>query len=93
MTHQDTAKSPTGKGIGTFLDKLDTGHVLTLVGVLFLLDLAIPDPLPFVDEIFLGALALLVARWQSRRKAPGKQATWPGPGAQKPPRKNVTETG
>lgn len=53
-----------------------------VVGSLFILDVLIPDFLPFVDEIILGVVTILIARWQSRRAEP--QA------ASKPPPKNVT---
>ena len=38
--------------------------------VLFVLDVLIPDFVPFVDEILLGLLALLLGSWKrSRREA------------------------
>lgn len=40
-----------------------------LAAGLFLLTLAIPDPLPFADELLLGVLALLLANWR-RPSAP-----------------------
>lgn len=36
---------------------------LLLIG-LFLLDLVIPDIIPFADEILLAILALLISRWK-----------------------------
>lgn len=39
-----------------------------LTAALFLLDLAIPDMVPFVDEILLGLATLLLGTWR-RRKA------------------------
>ena len=68
---------------GLFL-KLGSKTLLALVTGLFIADLFIPDALPFVDEIVLGILAVLLARWQSRRSAPA-----PAP-AEKPGEKNVT---
>ncbi len=56
--------------------------LLALVASLFVLDLAIPDPFPFVDEIVLGVVTILIARWQSRRKE--------SPPTPKPPPKDVT---
>lgn len=68
---------------GMFL-KLGSRTLLALVTGLFLIDLAVPDALPFIDEIVLGILAVLLARWQSRRTPPT-----PAP-AEKPGEKNVT---
>lgn len=66
----------------TFLEQLRSSHLLMLLTGLFLLDLFIPDPFPFIDEIVLGLLTLLVARWKSRPR--------PEPAPPKPPPKNVT---
>ncbi len=60
-------------------ERFRSSTLLTVVASLFLLDLAIPDALPFVDEIILGILTILIARWQARRTPPPK-----------PPPKNVT---
>ncbi len=65
-----------------FVGQFKSSTLLALAGSLFVLDLVIPDPLPFIDEIVLGIITLLIARWQSRRKEP--------PAAPKPPPKNVT---
>jgi hypothetical protein len=41
--------------------------VLALVtGALFLLTLVVPDPIPFVDELLLGLLTLLLASLKHR---------------------------
>lgn len=50
-----------------------------LTAGLFLLTLVVPDPLPFVDELLLGLLALLFANW---RRARGERP--PGPGTPPP---------
>lgn len=65
-----------------FVGQMKSSTLLMVVASLFLLDLVVPDPLPFVDEIVLGIVTILVARWQSRRKEP--------PPAPKPPPKDVT---
>ncbi len=64
--------------------RLKSSQLVWLVGGLFVLDLFIPDPIPFVDEIILGTLTLLIARWKRERPAPEP------PDAAKPPPKNVT---
>lgn len=55
-----------------------------LVAGLFVMDLVIPDLLPFIDEILLGLGTLLLSRLRERRPpaAPGERET--------PPTKNVT---
>lgn len=58
--------------------------LLVVVGGLFLADLFIPDAVPLVDEMVLGIITLLLARWQSRRPT-----VTPEP-ATKPKAKNVT---
>ena len=50
-----------------FVARLTSWQLVTLVGLLFVLDVFLPDPIPFVDEIFLGVLTLLLARWKQRR--------------------------
>lgn len=35
-----------------------------VAAALFVLDVLVPDMIPFVDEILLGLLTLLLARWK-----------------------------
>jgi hypothetical protein len=35
--------------------------LLVLSGLIFVLDLIIPDPIPFIDEILIGLITLLLA--------------------------------
>ena len=65
-----------------FAGQLKSSTLLAVVAGLFALDLVVPDPFPFVDEIILGLATILIARWQGRRQEP--------PEAPKPPPKNVT---
>lgn len=39
-----------------------------LTGGLFVLDLIVPDFIPFIDEILLGLATLILARWKDRRQ-------------------------
>ncbi len=64
-----------------FADQLKSSTLALIAATLFVVDLFIPDPLPFVDEIVLGLVTILIARWQSRRQPPE---------APKPPPKDVT---
>jgi hypothetical protein len=43
--------------------------LFAVAGGLFLLDLLIPDFIPFADELFFGLLTLIFASWK-RRKVP-----------------------
>ncbi len=45
------------------LSRLRSWQLVAVAAVLFLIDLFVPDPLPFVDEGVLGLLTL----WLSRR--------------------------
>ncbi len=69
-----------------FVGRLRSSQLLLLVGSLFVVDLFIPDPIPFVDEIILGIMTVLIARWQSRRSEDEDAFD------DKPPPKNVTPT-
>ena len=40
------------------LSRLRSWQLVTVAAVLFLIDLFVPDPLPFVDEGLLGLLTL-----------------------------------
>jgi hypothetical protein len=51
-----------------------------LVAALFVVDFAIPDIIPFADEILLGLATLLLGNWKRRR-----QPTEGGPPAGNPP--------
>lgn len=50
-----------------FLGRLRFPQLFVLVLALFGLDLAIPDVIPFLDEILLGAVTLLLGSWKDRR--------------------------
>jgi len=41
-----------------------------VTATLFVLDLLIPDVIPFIDEILLGLGTLLLARWKNRKPRP-----------------------
>jgi hypothetical protein len=48
------------------LSRMGTRPLAALFAVLFILDMIVPDPLPFVDEIILGVATLLLARRRDR---------------------------
>lgn len=53
-----------------FAEKLRFPQLFVLTAGLFLLDLIVPDLIPFVDEILLGLLTVLFASWRRRRTEP-----------------------
>jgi hypothetical protein len=53
------------------LSRLGSGTLLALCAVLFVIDLFVPDPLPFVDEIILGVTTLLLSRRRARQPNDG----------------------
>ena len=50
-----------------FLSKLSFPRLFLITAALFVLDLAIPDFIPFADEILLGLGTLLLASWKKRK--------------------------
>ena len=56
-----------------WLGRLSYPRLFLVAAGLFLADLAIPDLIPFADELLLGLGTLLLANWK-RRRAPD-----PGP--------------
>jgi hypothetical protein len=61
-----------------FLGKLSFPRLFMLTAGLFLLNMVVPDLIPFIDEILLGMGTLLLASFRKRKEP---QA----PVAQKPP--------
>ena len=49
-----------------YAERLRFKQLFLLTGGLFLLDLVVPDFIPFVDELMLGLLTLLFAAWRKR---------------------------
>ena len=80
-------ETPTSRGTGgwslsSFLGGLRFPQLFVVLAIIFLVDLFIPDLLPYVDEVVLGLLTLMVGKWRDRRGPP-----------EKPPEKNVTPPG
>ena len=59
---------PIISAILAFADGLKFRQLFLLAGALFLLDLLIPDFIPFADELLLGLLTLLLAAWKKDRR-------------------------
>jgi hypothetical protein len=52
--------------IRRFISGLSFPKLFLLLSGLFLLDLAVPDMIPFLDEMFLGTLTVLFGMWRER---------------------------
>lgn len=50
--------------------KLRYPTLFKITAALFAITLAVPDPIPFVDEILLALGTLLLANWKNRNKPP-----------------------
>ncbi len=48
------------------VSRIGTRTLATICGLLFVVDLIVPDPIPLVDELLLGLTTLLLARRRSR---------------------------
>jgi hypothetical protein len=57
-----------------FLGRLSYPRLFVVTAVLFVIDLVIPDFIPFADEILLGLGTLLLANFKNRKapESPGK---------------------
>jgi len=67
---------PLIKRLTRYLESLRFPWLMLLAALLFVIDLFVPDAVPFIDEILLGLVALLLGRL--------KRA--PTDGRQRPPR-------
>ncbi|HVS15363.1 MAG TPA: DUF6116 family protein [Thermoanaerobaculia bacterium] len=67
----------------SMLERLRFPQLFLLLFALLVADLIVPDPLPFLDEMVLGILTLLVGSWRHRERAPRESLD-------KEPTKNVT---
>ncbi len=58
-----------------FLSGLRHPWIFGLVGLFFVVDLIVPDVVPFADEVLLGLLTLLLAAWRKRKDSTTHQAS------------------
>ena len=49
-----------------WVSALRSWQLFVLVVVAFVIDLLVPDPIPFIDEFLLGGITLLLWRWKQR---------------------------
>lgn len=52
--------------LGRYGAQLRYPHLFLIAAGCFVLDLLLPDGIPFLDEIFFGLLALFFARWRAK---------------------------
>ena len=63
-------RNPLVSLISRFAAKLRYPQLFMLTAALFLLDVVIPDVIPFADEILLGLGTLLLAGLRKRKEQP-----------------------
>lgn len=50
--------------LGRYGRRLRYPHLFLIAGLCFVLDLVLPDGLPFLDELLLGLVTLVLALWR-----------------------------
>jgi hypothetical protein len=60
--------SPLAALITRFLPGIRYPWLFAILAGLFAIDLATPDPIPFLDEIVLAVLTFLAASWRTRAR-------------------------
>lgn len=63
---------PLVAAILSYAAKLRFRSLFFFTAGLFMLDLLIPDLVPFADELILGLLTLLFGSWKKRRQPPAE---------------------
>ncbi len=58
--------------IGTLATRLRFPQLFFVTATIFVIDLLIPDFIPFVDEMLLGLLTVLLGMWQQKTTPPAK---------------------
>ncbi len=71
-TQQTTRHTAVGMAL-RYLSRLRFPQLFVITAVLFLLDLFIPDVIPFADEILLGLVTVLLGSWRKRRQKDAEQ--------------------
>lgn len=68
--------NPLSAPLIAWLSRLSYPRLFMVVGVLFFINLLIPDPIPLVDEVLLGLATLMLAK---RKRAPKPDGNAPRP--------------
>ena len=61
------SRTPVVGSVLAFAGRLRFPTLFFLTAALFVLDLVVPDAIPFADEVLLGLATLLLARWRKQR--------------------------
>ena len=61
-----------------FAGSLRFPQLFTITLILFVVDLIVPDMIPFADEVLLGLATLLLGSWKKRRQT-GRETASKGP--------------
>ena len=69
------ARNPLTRAITDLAAFLRFPYLFLLTATLFVLDVLIPDLVPFADEILRGLLTLLFGSWRKSRKTPPVDGT------------------
>ncbi len=59
--------SPLTALVGRLIPGIRYPWLVAILAGLFAIDLVIPDPIPFLDEVVLAVLTVLLASWRTRR--------------------------
>ena len=57
-----------GAWLGPLAARLSSRTLTALVAVLFAVDVIVPDPIPFADELLLGLATVLLSRRRERAR-------------------------
>lgn len=60
-------RTPVLGALLAFAGRLRFPTLFFLTAALFVLDLIVPDAVPFADEVLLGLAALVLSRWRKQR--------------------------
>lgn len=61
------SRTPVVGAVLAFAGRLRFPTLFLLLAGLFVVDLLVPDTIPYVDEVLLGLGALLLSRWRKQR--------------------------
>jgi hypothetical protein len=64
-----------------FLARLRFRNLFLVTAAIFMIDVLIPDLIPFIDELLFGALTLLFAAWKRDRQLTSNSPPPPLPNA------------
>jgi hypothetical protein len=70
--------------VARFAGRLRFPQLFAFTAILFVLDLVLPDLMPFIDELLLGLLTLLLGTWKRDRQPDEVELR------DKPPVKDIT---